>query len=258
MLPVRQTVIVFPLTKVWRYNQTGADLGTAWKEPAYDDTVAGWSSGAGVLGFETTAATIQFLTNVAPPFGTNTVLTLVPGGGAGIGGTNVTFYFRTSVNITDFNPASAALTFRGYVDDGAIIYVNGTERLRVNYNTNAVTYTNFAVASTEAILTVSNITGFVQGPNVIAVEVHQDAIASSDIDFGMQLEAVVTTFVPAGPTITPGLNGSVLTLTWPGGGTLQRSSDVGNTNNWVNIPGAASPFVTNAVGAPKFFRVTVP
>jgi hypothetical protein len=258
VLPIHPNVIVFPLTKTWRFNQTGQDLGTAWKEVGYDDTVAGWSSGPGVLGFETTAATIQFLTNVAPPFGTNTVLNLVPGGGAGTNGTNITIYFRTSVNISNFNPASATMTMRAYIDDGAVIYVNGTERLRVNYN-NPIGYLNFAAgASPEAALVVSNITGFVQGDNLIAVEVHQDAVNSSDLDFGMQLEANISSFVPSGPQLTTSRNGNQLTITWSGGGTLQRSIDLNSTNNWQTINGASSPFVTNTSGGLKFFRVTVP
>src|SRR5205085_11556562 len=112
--------------------------------------------------------------------------------------------------------------------------------------------------STEATLVVSNLTGLVQGNNLIAVEVHQDSIASSDIDFGLQLEAQVTNFSGGGPLLQTSRNGNQVTITWPGGGTLQKSTDIGNPANWQNIPGAASPFVTNGPPAVQFFRVTVP
>jgi hypothetical protein len=259
-LAIQQPVIMFPFTKVWRYIDTGTNLGTAWKETAYDDSA--WPSGSGVLGLETTAATLNFLTNIAPPTGTNTVLSLTNNIGAGLGGangfTNVTFYFRTTVNISSFDPASATMTLRGYMDDGAALYVNGVERFRYNLPAGA-TNTSFATANlAEATLVVSNLTGFVQGNNVIAVEVHQDAIGSSDIDWGMQLEALVSSFIPLGPKLTNRLSGSTYTITWPGGGTLQKSTNISGTNNWVTIPGAASPFVTNTAPPNKYFRVTVP
>jgi hypothetical protein len=255
-LPLQQTVILFTFDKTWRYDQSGTDLGTAWKDTFYDDSA--WPSGPGVLGLETTAATLTFLSGINPPTGTNTVLSLTNNTGAGLGGTNVTFYFRTAVDIPNFNPASAIMTLRGYIDDGAALYINGVERFRYNLVTNA-NYTRFSVANLpEATLVVSNLTGFVQGNNVIAVEVHQDAMTSTDIDWGMQLEARVTTFGPSGPRLVPSLNGNSLTISWNGGGTFQRSSNISSPANWVTIPGAASPFVTNTTGGPLFFRVVVP
>jgi hypothetical protein len=131
--------------------------------------------------------------------------------------------------------------------------------LRINHS-NAPTYLSFANAgSTEAVLVVSNLTGLVQGNNLIAVEVHQDQMASSDIDWGMQLEALVTTFGPSGPTIFTARNGNDLTLTWSGGGILQRSSNISSPANWQDILGASSPFQTNATATTlQFFRVKVP
>jgi hypothetical protein len=84
-------------------------------------------------------------------------------------------------------------------------------------------------------------------------------MASSDIDWGMQLEALVTSFGPSGPTLHTSLNGNNLTLTWSGGGTLQRSADISSPANWQNIIGAASPFQTNTTATSlQFFRVKVP
>lgn len=254
---ITATVILVPFTQTWRYDQTGTDLGTAWKDVGYNDSA--WPSGPGVLGFETTAGVVTFLTPLAPPNGTNTILSLTNGTGAGLGGTNITFYFRTTLNIPDFDPTAATLTMRGYIDDGAIIYVNGTERLRINHS-NAPTYLSLANAgSTESVLVVSNLTGFVQGNNLIAVEVHQNAMDSSDIAWGMQLEALVNSFAPSGPTIFTERNGNNLTLTWSGGGILQRSSNISSPANWQDILGSSSPFQTNSAATTlQFFRVKVP
>ena len=82
---------------------------------------------------------------------------------------------------------------------------------------------------------------------------------SSDIAWGMQLEASVTSFSPGGPRLFTERNGNDLTITWSGGGTLQRSSDISSPANWQNITGATSPFQTNTTAtALQFFRVTVP
>src|SRR5258706_471075 len=40
----------------WQVNASGSDLGTAWREVDFDDTQAGWNSGAGLFGFPTNAA----------------------------------------------------------------------------------------------------------------------------------------------------------------------------------------------------------
>jgi hypothetical protein len=255
--PIVATVVLFSFDKTWRYDQSGTDLGGTWKDIGYVDTA--WPTGAGVLGFETSAGTVTFLTGIAPPAGTNTVLSLTNGTGAGLGGTNITFYFRTTVDIGTFDPAAATLIFRGYVDDGAIVYVNGAERLRINH-TNAATYLSLAnAASTESALVVSNITGFVQGNNLIAVEVHQNAMDSSDVAWGLQLEALVTSFAPGGPELHITQSGGNITITWDGPGTLQQSTDLSSPANWSNVPGSpTSPYTTAASGPATFYRVVVP
>jgi hypothetical protein len=58
------------------------------------------------------------------------------------------------------------------------------------------------------------------------------------------------------PELSISNNGGVITVTWdPPVGALQRSLDIGNPANWVTIPGASSPFITNAPPAIQFFRV---
>src|SRR5205085_12286309 len=46
------TVHLVPFTNIWKYNQNGQNLGTAWREIDYVDS--SWPSGRGGLGFEST------------------------------------------------------------------------------------------------------------------------------------------------------------------------------------------------------------
>ncbi len=57
------TTRLLPGGSVWKYNDTGEDLGTNWTQPSFDDS--GWSNGVGRLGFgdATDATTVSFGTN---------------------------------------------------------------------------------------------------------------------------------------------------------------------------------------------------
>jgi uncharacterized repeat protein (TIGR01451 family) len=137
--------------------------------------------------------------------------------GTGSGGTTLaadrnTNYFRTTVNIT--NPAS----FQNFVmtlqyDDGAVVYVNGTEVGRVSMPTGTVNFSTLASTcrnSTDGDGTITiPSSAFVNGTNVIAVEVHQGNGCNADVYFNLQLQGnAVNTFnssssdfvVPAGIT----------------------------------------------------------
>jgi hypothetical protein len=256
---ITATVIVFGFAQVWRYEETGADLGTAWRASGYNDSA--WPSGAGFLGFEDSVGPLTTFTNLAGGSGTNTVLSLTNNVGGGYFGTNVTIYFRTTASLPfDPNLAGNTVYARSYIDDGAAIYVNGAESMRFNLTNNA-NYTNFATAgSTENVLTVSNLTGFVQGNNVIAVEVHQNSFTSSDIDWGMQLEALVTTFAAVGPTLHVTRNAitGAVTVSWSGGGTLRSTTNMLNAGTvWTAVAGNPNPYVfTPLAGQPvKFFSL---
>jgi hypothetical protein len=163
-----------PLNKVWKYNQSGVDLGTEWKEPVYDDSA--WPSGAGVLGLEDNA-TVRALTNTA--------LSLTNSSGQRV----ITYYFRTHFTFTN-NPGDYFLTANNLLDDGVVVYLNGSEvsRYRVpegqNFQTLAMNQ-----ASEGAFETITfPSTALVQGDNVLAAEVHQVNTGSSDVAFGVELK----------------------------------------------------------------------
>ena len=218
---------------VWRYDQSGADLGMAWKEPGYDDTA--WPSGRGVLALEN-----QAVVNAL----TNTILSLTNLAGERI----MTYYFRTTFVVT--NPAATAtLTFSNLIDDGAIVYVNGAEIYRLNMTNGPVTYTNEApVAATEGVFVVTNfyLANLLPGTNVLAVEVHQHATNSSDVVMGLSVKAqsvngglLAILQQPQSQTVNPGGNATFSVL---------ASSYAPLNYQWLfngtAIPGATGPSVT--------------
>ncbi len=101
----------------------------------------------------------------------------------------ITTYFRRVLNITDISLFST-IRLNAYIDDGAVIYVNGAEVARFNI-TGKPTYATLAAYAEENGNTISTFdipaTNFISGKNVIAVEVHQSAVNSSDLAFDMEV-----------------------------------------------------------------------
>ena len=168
------------MTNTWRYEQSGADLGTAWRELAYND--AAWPAGAALL----------YVEGAPLPAPANTPLTLGP----------ITFYFRTSF-FYDGPTTGLRLNLNTVLDDSAVVYINGKELVRLWFaDTTEIFF------DTPAERTVGD--AILEGPfsierdhlrygtNVVAVEVHQISTGSSDIVWGMDL-AVEATAAPATP-----------------------------------------------------------
>src|SRR5688572_32868666 len=96
---------------VWKFNDSGTNLGTAWRAPAYVDS--SWTSGSAQLGY-----------------GDGDEVTTL-GFGGNTSNRYITYYFRQSFNVA--SPADfAALTARFVRDDGVVIYLNGVEVARSN------------------------------------------------------------------------------------------------------------------------------
>jgi hypothetical protein len=154
----------------WKYYDSGTNLGSVWPLPAYSD--ASWLSGNAQLGYgdgdETTI--VSYGPNSSNKY--------------------ITTYFRKTVNIIDTtNLKLAKLTL--LADDGAVIYVNGIEAARFNMPVGIITYTTLASsASTENVYVEYSINPklFKPGANVIAVEIHQNNVTSSDLSFDMDLK----------------------------------------------------------------------
>jgi hypothetical protein len=161
----------------WKYHAQGQDLGPDWRASDYNDSA--WPSGPAQLGY-----------------GENDEATVVSYGGIS---TNryPTTYFRRSF-VMNAGTSLDTLSLGLLRDDGAMVYLNGQEVLRDNMPTGAVDYQTLA-ASTVGGTAESTYFPFalspsmlVTGTNVMAVEIHQRALDSSDLSFAARLEGTLT------------------------------------------------------------------
>ena len=243
-----QQIRLLPFGSTWKYDTNGTDLGTDWKEVGYNDS--GWPAGTGLLGLETTLATLDSLFAQ----GLNTNNAMLWSLTAPDGSPKVTWYLRNSVNIP-YDTANATVTLRQVIDDGDVFYFNGTERFRFDMPAGDVTYTTEAVSATgEAVIRTSTLTNIACGDNVIAVSVHNDTPTSTDILFDAELLATFPSFsvCAVGPELSIVNNGDgTVTLSWaPAGGNLQESTDL---TNWV--PSARTNGGTFTPTGATFYRV---
>ena len=167
---------LIPIANTWKYNQSGADQGTAWREVGYND--AAWASGPALLYYE----------EAALPAPKRTPLDLGP----------ATYYFRTHFTVHPaFTNVPSGLTIKisTVIDDGAVFYLNGQEIYRLSMPDGPIASSMTATrpvgdAVWEGPFTVypSNL---VVGDNLLAVEVHQCDPTSSDVVFGMTLDIAI-------------------------------------------------------------------
>jgi len=170
------TTRLLDIDHVWSYDQSDTDLPDEWINTAYAD--GDWPTGPGLLYVEGAAL---------DPYPKNTPLTLGP----------MTFYFRTHFTFNGDPAGVTELRLGTVLDDGAIIYLNGTELRRVGidqgyqpgHDGNASRTVGNASYETLQPVQAGDF-NLVQGDNVLAVEVHQNSSGSSDIVWGMELDAV--------------------------------------------------------------------
>lgn len=216
-----QTTLI-PAGSNWKYLDNGTDQGIAWVSPAFND--ASWTSGNAELGY-----------------GDGDEATVVSYGPSS-SSKYITTYFRKTINIP--NPAMySLLTLELVRDDGAVVYVNGTEVFRTNMPSGTITYTTPASSAItwpfEDDWHSVNISPalLVAGNNVIAVEIHQDSPTSSDISFNLKLTAsntpVVST-VSRGPYLQMATPNS-MTFRWRTTTPTDSKVQVGNSTTSMTI-----------------------
>ena len=198
-----QQSILIPRGDIWKYDDSGTDLGTAWKETDFDDS--GWTSGPATIGFESSSNTAV---NIVTELTAGTEI--------------ITYYFRHEFTVDD--PASLnSFLIHGLFDDGWIVYLNGVEVNRESMPGDVVDFTTLAyihearnweiidlIAPARVLLNAGN--------NVLAIELHQSTATSSDLVFDAELEAGSDEIVHAAP-INGGLwkydaNGTDLGTAW--------------------------------------------
>ena len=248
-----QTLITVTNT-TWRYLADATDQGTAWTAPAFVDSA--WLTGRGLFGNDTTVAGYTAVGGFA---------TVINGTGSTPPGPQ-TAYYRVHFNWSG-TTAGVIFTTTNYIDDAFVMYLNGTEILRYNIDVNPVVFASPAVAANpggEGVAVVRSINmgtnlpanPLVAGDNVLAVEVHQTAGASSDHVFGMSLNAsqqvapCTDTIQPTNRIVTVGRSTTFVVVQPAGCGipapTLQWYRNVGFGDELITGQTGASLTVTNA------------
>lgn len=117
-----------------------------------------------------------------------------------------TAYFRHEFNFT--NPQNIfQLNLQLVYDDGAVIYINGTEWNRINMPAGDINYSTFASGGSgdDAVWTDEiDPALFNNGTNLIAVEIHQVSNTSSDISFDFKLVGYNDLVINRGPYLQQG------------------------------------------------------
>jgi hypothetical protein len=192
---------LFDYTNVWKFMQVSNLDAVSWYAPNYDDSA--WPSGPGLLAFENNPA-------ITPLIRTPLTDPRTPPPGLTAGHAD---YFRTTLNLAN-DLSGFTVTADAYIDDGAILYVNGAEiptRIRMAAGTalNSTLADGSPPGGDATSPDIFAIPGsmFGTGTNVIAVEVHQVATTSTDVVFGLKLEADFTGSLTAANT--PGATNSV-------------------------------------------------
>jgi hypothetical protein len=181
----------------WKYLDDGSDPGVAWRQPGYDDTL--WKTGHTKFGYGTSEATTTV------------------GYGPDPNNRHITTYFRTTfTNLADLTDLRLDLMY----DDGAIIWINGSEiRLNmppypiISFNTRAM----LEISGASRLATLQPFVWLVSnGVNTVAVEVHKFTNNSPELIFDLaltgqgNLRPTIALVAPTNGALLPG--GQPLTI----------------------------------------------
>jgi hypothetical protein len=210
--PVSTTLI--PTGASWKYLDNGTNQGTAWKELSFNDST--WATGNAELGYGDGDETkvVSYGSNSSSKY--------------------ITTYFRKSFSINDLSSITG-LNLAVKRDDGVVVYLNGVELVRNNLPTGTIYYNTLATDASDDGKTFLSYSvpqsALVVGNNVVAVEIHQSSITSSDISFDLSLSTIVSSTSTTTPEYY--FNDDYTDSTLSGTGSTRTIS------NW-NILGATS------------------
>jgi hypothetical protein len=153
----------------WRYFDANSRPAN-WQTTAFDDGV--WRIGYGELGF-----------------GEGDESTVINGGPDG--GRYTTTYFRKTFTVTD-SAAFPSYSINVKRDDGFVLYLNGTEIGRNNMPAGNPAHGTFASSNVEEEVITINIpaSSLRNGNNVLAAEMHQSNLTSTDLSFDLKLTGI--------------------------------------------------------------------
>ncbi len=198
--PEPLNAVFIPRGAVWNYLDTGANLGTAWKEPGYND--GSWSSGPAQLGY-----------------GDNGEVTTISYGSDG-NNKHITTYFRRTF-VQPPGAVFSSVLFNLLRDDGAVVWLNGVEVFRSNMpgtTINYLTHASDAVGGTDEQTyfgTPVPVSHLVAGTNVVAVEIHQANATSSDLSFDLEVIGQGYADVTQVPALAMTIDNGHIEVSWP-------------------------------------------
>jgi hypothetical protein len=229
----------------WRYRETRSEPPASWKTLAFDDS--------------SPAATEWLDCTLPAGFGATGVVTPVASGSA----TDRTkaYYFRKRFTVAD--PAQiASLTFRIRRDDAAVVWLNNdasptlvsadsTFNPPYTYDATTIAANNVPNSTNTAnYLTASiPVAKLVTGQNILAIQLHQTSLTSSDIV--LDCELVATFNVPLQLNLTNA--GGQPVLYWFDSAALLE--ETGDFSTWTPVPAGLSPFPFLPAAPKLFFRL---
>lgn len=150
---------------LWSYHDQGDIAVSNWNQANFDAST--WNSGNAELGYGDGDE--------------NTIVSYGPNSS----NKYITTYFRKNISL----PYLSNLDCKIKLDDGAVVYLNGTEVFRNNMPTGSPTYNTLASGSANEniwhtfTIPVSSIS---DSSIVFAVEIHQSGVSSSDLSFDFE------------------------------------------------------------------------
>jgi hypothetical protein len=230
----------------WRYRETRSEPPPEWKSPAFDDSspaATEWLPCTLPAGFAT-----------GTPFSPAVTFGTTVGYGPS-GDRTKAYYFRKKFTVAD--PAQvSALTFNVRRDDAVVVWLNneatpavvsadGTFNPPFTYTTATPNATNSGPYHSYQIPASKLVTG----DNMLAVELHQTSVTSSDLLLDCELLATWQT--PLALDLNT-LGGQSVLFWLDDAATLEESADL---QQWRPVPGARSPHPVTPTGTAGFFRL---
>lgn len=164
---------------LWRYNETGNDLGQGWAQNTHPVDNSIWFEGPALIGYE-------IFSNRPEPLRTQIT------NPRNVDPYPITHYFETDFEFDSATNPFDSIQLNHIVDDGAIFYLNGVEFHRFNMPAGPVTATTLASSRIEGdyvepINIPMNL--LIDGTNRLSVELHQESDNSNDVIFGATVSA---------------------------------------------------------------------
>ncbi|MBL9136042.1 MAG: PKD domain-containing protein [Verrucomicrobiales bacterium] len=254
--PVRIVILDPALTPLfvsrgssWRYLESRETPPVSWNQSPFDDS--DWPEGPARLGY-----------------GEDGEFTVLPLAAAATS-KPITTWFRHRFDVRDAASVTN-LIYRLQRDDGAAVYLNGVEQFRLGLRAGELSHTTTAQsdiregaeqAFTERSLPPS---ALVEGPNTIAVEVHQFSATNTDLGFDLEL-AAQRAHPPVVPLLQWQVANGLLEISWSAafsGWRLEIAPSIPFPVSWQAVTGAPKvsddriTFTVPVQSTSSFFRLS--